>query len=97
MEPAGCSGNQANKEGMAMARRKPQKANVVDGVDFSYLGSKEESAEERTVESRRRLRDMLTNQIEEFLSKGGTIETVPSNITANPPKKPESNYGNRPI
>lgn len=80
-----------------MARIKPQKANVVDGVDFSYLGSKEESAEERTVESRRRLREMLTSQIEEFLNKGGTIETVPSNITANPPKKPESNYGNRPI
>ena len=80
-----------------MARKKPQKSDVVDGVDFSYLGSKEELAEERTVESRRRLREMLANQIEEFLSKGGTIETVPSDIVTNPPKRPESNYGSRPI
>lgn len=80
-----------------MARKKPQKADVVDGVDFSYLGSKEELAEERTVESRRRLREMLASQIEEFLSKGGTIETVPSDIVTSPPKRPESNYGNRPI
>lgn len=81
-----------------MARKKPRKADVAtDGVDFSYLGSKEESAEERTVESRRRLREMLASQIEEFLSKGGTIETVPSDIVTSPPKRPESNYGNRPI
>ena len=80
-----------------MARKKPQTANNTDNVDFSYLGSKEESADERTVESRRRLREMLTSQVEEFLNKGGKIEAVPSNITANPPKKPESNYGNRPI
>lgn len=80
-----------------MARKKPQTANSTDSVDFSYLGSKEESADERTVESRRRLREMLTSQIEEFLKKGGKIEAIPSNITATPPKKPESNYGNRPI
>ena len=80
-----------------MARKKPQKSDVVDGVDFSYLGSKEELAEERTVESRRRLREMLADQIEEFLSKGGTIETVPSDIVTNPPKRPESNYGSCPI
>ena len=82
-----------------MARKKPtRKAKTgKEGPDFSYLGSKEESPDERTVESRRRLRDMLNTQIEEFLANGGQIEEVPSNVTADPPKKPESNYGNRPI
>ncbi len=83
-----------------MARKKPTrkaKAGTEEGPDFSYLGSKDESPDERTVESRRRLREMLTTQVEEFLAKGGKIQKIPSNVTADPPKKPESNYGNRPI
>ncbi len=81
-----------------MARKKPtKKAKAGEGPDFSYLGSKDESPDERTVESRRRLREMMDTQIEEYLAKGGTIEEVPSNVISDPPKKPESNYGNRPI
>ena len=82
-----------------MARKKPvKKAKAGDnGPDFSYLGSKDESPDERTVESRKRLRELMDIQIEEFLSKGGQIEEVPSNVVSDPPKKPESNYGNRPI
>ena len=83
-----------------MARKKPTrkaKAGSGEGPDFSYLGSKEESPDERTVESRKRLRELMSAQIEEYLAKGGKIEEVPSNVTADPPKKPESNYGNRPI
>lgn len=98
MEPAWMFWQPSQKEDMAMARKKPQNPETSkEDVDFSYLGSKAESADERTVESRRRLREMLTSQIDEFLEKGGKIEAVPSNITANPPKKPEANYGNRPI
>lgn len=81
-----------------MARKKPKNDTIdKNDVDFSYLGSKAESADERTVESRRRLREMLTSQIDDFLDNGGKIETIPSNITAKPPKKPDANYGNRPI
>ena len=80
-----------------MARRKPKKAAGFDGIDISYLGSRDEPAEERTVESRKKLRASMEAQIEEFLKNGGEIEEVPSNITADPPKKPSSEYGNRPI
>ncbi len=80
-----------------MARRKPRKADTGAGSQFAFLGSKEESADERTVESRRRLREMMDSQVEEFLAKGGKIEEVPSNVTADPPRKPASDYGNRPI
>lgn len=81
-----------------MARRKPKKADAgFDGIDISFLGSRDEPAEERTVESRKKLRASMEAQIEEFLKKGGEIEEVPSNITADPPKKPSSEYGNRPI
>ncbi|WP_330924476.1 hypothetical protein [Candidatus Sororendozoicomonas aggregata] len=80
-----------------MARRKPTKATGFDGVDIGYLGSRDEPAEERTVESRKKLRQSLNNQIEEFLKNGGKIEEVPTNVTADPPKKPNGDYGNRPI
>ncbi len=81
-----------------MARRKPRKAAAgFDGIDISFLGSRDEPAEERTVESRKKLRASLDSQIEAFLKKGGEIEEVESNVTADPPKKPSGEYGNRPI
>lgn len=80
-----------------MARKKPTRKTGSEGPDFSYLGSRDESPDERTVESRKRLRAVMDKQIEEYLAKGGEIEQVPSNIISDPPKKPASNYGNRPI
>ncbi len=80
-----------------MARKKPTRKPGSNGPDFSYLGSRDEPPEERTVESRKRLRETMDKQIEDYLAKGGTIEQVPSNVVSSPPQKPESNYGNRPI
>ena len=81
-----------------MARKKPGKAAAgFDGADIGFLGSRDEPAEERTVESRKKLRASLDAQVEEFLKKGGKIEEVPSNLSNDPPKKPSGEYGNRPI
>ena len=81
-----------------MARRAPKKAAAgFDGVDIGFLGSRDEPADQRTVESRKKLRESLNAQIEEFLAQGGEIEEVPSNVTSDPPKKPSGEYGNRPI
>ena len=81
-----------------MARRTPKKAVAgFDGVDIGFLGSRDEPADQRTVESRKKLRESLNAQIEAFLERGGEIEEVPSNVTADPPKKPSGEYGNRPI
>ena len=82
-----------------MARKTPKKAAAgFDGVDIGFLGSREEPADQRTVESRKKLRDSLSEQIEAFLDSGGEIEEVPSNITADPPQKPsDGEYKNRPL
>ena len=78
-----------------MARSKTKKGLLAE-PEFSFLGSKDEIAQERTVESRKRLREVMDNQVEEFLKRGGKIEVVTSdtNITAN---KQTANYGSRPI
>ncbi len=44
---------------------------------------------------RERLR--LQNEVEAFLASGGQIRHIPANVRADPPKKPESNYGGQPI
>ena len=69
----------------------------VDAVDLSFIGSKEESAETRTVASRERVRSQLDSEIEAFLTQGGKIDNVAPNVMGDPPRKPESNYGSRPI
>jgi len=51
----------------------------------------------RTVEARSGIRTQLEEDIQKFLSQGGRVDEVGANISADPPKKPESNYGSRPI
>jgi translation initiation factor 1 (eIF-1/SUI1) len=59
------------------------------------------SASEITVDNslaaKNREREELAKQIEEFLARGGTINEVDSNVCSDPPQKPSSNYGSRPI
>lgn len=56
-----------------------------------------QEAEERTVASRQAMRDEMDRQVAEFLARGGQIQQVDPNVTADPPRKPESDYGSRPI
>lgn len=66
-------------------------------IDLGFIGSKEEVAETRSVTSRIRLRSQLGSDIERFLAQGGAINKIAADVTADPPKKPESNYGSRAI
>lgn len=43
------------------------------------------------------LRVQLENDIDSFLQAGGSVTVVEPNVMADPPKKPESKYGSRPI
>lgn len=59
--------------------------------------SHEEIPEERTVASRQKQRDEMAKEIEAFLARGGKINHVEPNVTADPPRKPDNDYGSRPI
>ena len=69
----------------------------VEVLEKDYFGTKDDHAEHRTISSRERLRGQLNNEVEEFLNKGGTISEIDAHVTADPPKKPGSNYGSHPI
>lgn len=56
-----------------------------------------EALEDFSIASRQKARDELEAQIAAFLARGGKINEVEPNVTADPPKKPTPDYGGRPI
>jgi len=50
-----------------------------------------------SLEAKQRERDLLAQQMEEFLARGGQVQQIDNNALADPPKKPEGKYGSRPI
>jgi hypothetical protein len=62
-----------------------------------YHSHSEDMPNSATIAERKRQRDEVASEIEAFLAQGGGITSVEANLRADPPKKPESNYGSRPI
>ncbi len=66
-------------------------AQVDEAATIAAVASAAEVAE------RERIRERLQDDVEAFLARGGKIEDVPNVYRADPPKKPQSNYGSRSI
>ena len=49
--------------------------------------------EEHAERLRAAARDQLAADVEAFLAGGGKIETIPRDLRADPPRKPQNNYG----
>lgn len=56
-----------------------------------------DEAETLTVSSKEALRRQLEEEMERFLARGGKVQEIPPDVTADPPQKPTSNYGSKPI
>jgi len=48
---------------------------------------------QHSISAREPERRSLADDVERFLSQGGSIVDVPKDFRADPPKKPENNYG----
>ncbi len=76
---------------------------ALDSDEVSYASPavakvvESEALEDFSIASRQKARDELEAQIAAFLERGGKINEVPANVTADPPKKPTPDYGGRPI
>lgn len=78
-------------------RKKHIEVDAVEFVEKDYIGSRDDRPEDRTVSSRARVRQEVSSQIAEFLARGGSINEVEPNVMADPPRKPSTAYGSRPI
>ncbi|WP_137886453.1 transcriptional regulator SutA [Pseudomonas sp. 2FE] len=72
-----------------------------DGERLVKSGKKAKAAvdieELPSIEAKQKERDALERAMQEFLSRGGKVQEVEPNVVADPPKKPDSKYGSRPI
>jgi hypothetical protein len=46
---------------------------------------------------RNTVRQQLNSDVAEFLSRGGNVSQIADNVRADPPRKPNMNYGSAPI
>ena len=72
-------------------------AEAAGGGESPAARSDLDDAETLTVSSKEALRRQLEEEMERFLARGGKIQEIPPDVTADPPQKPVSNYGSKPI
>lgn len=88
-----------------MASKNPNHLNLDEDIDndmeedveFTSAKVNDDTGELPTVASRARLRHEMNDAVAAFLANGGKINQIDSNLSALPPIKPMSEYGNRPI
>ena len=52
---------------------------------------------DRSISSREAERQELEDAMLTFLSSGGSVQKIEKDLRKDPPRRPESNYGSRPI
>lgn len=83
----------------------PEDAETEDSSDSETPASTSKAKKKReaepeelpSVEAKQRERDALERAMQEFLARGGKVQEIDANVVADPPKKPDSKYGSRPI
>ena len=73
--------------------KKPAEKVQLNSLDDGHLSY----SEKRTLSSRERIRNQLASDVDEFLALGGQIQEIETHVTGDPPTKPVSKYGGRPI
>lgn len=75
-------------------------ASVSEGGEEVTKEASTESADDALVssaEEKEKQRLAMAAEVEAFLSRGGKIQEVGVNVMADPPRKPQTSYGSRPI
>ncbi|GBL58745.1 transcriptional regulator SutA [Pseudomonas citronellolis] len=95
------SGDEDDGEELAAADDGDAEGEADEAPASSGGGKKAKAAVEEeelpSVEAKQKERDALAKAMEDFLSRGGKVQEIEPNVVADPPKKPDSKYGSRPI
>lgn len=76
-----------------MYESQPESSATSNSGDFQQY----DDGRDRSISSKEAARRQLEEDMKKFLGEGGAIQAVEPNLRADPPRKPESNYGSRPI
>ena len=66
-------------------------------TESETIFDKDDNESLRTLNARKAIRDQLEDDMEAFLAAGGRVQEIDVNVMADPPTKPVSKYGGRPI
>jgi len=94
---AGFSGNTGSGGGSSAGSGSSGGSGGGGGGSGAAAKDKDDGADARTVAGRQKVREKLAKDVESFLAKGGRIQEIDANTTADPPVRPTSEYGSRPI
>ncbi|MCR8922520.1 hypothetical protein NO559_07030 [Dasania sp. GY-MA-18] len=85
------------KQSPSMSKKPAVHRAVEDALDMSSIKQVDESPESHTVAAKEQVRDQIDDAVARFLAQGGKVQQIEPHVTAAPPKKPLSRYGDRPI
>ncbi|WP_191968503.1 hypothetical protein [Cellvibrio sp. KY-GH-1] len=97
LEDTGVEGEEEDAEDDLEASGDSDDASYSGGSSSSSKAAESEALEDFSIASRQKVRDEIEDQVAAFLARGGKINEVAPNVTADPPKKPTPDYGGRPI
>lgn len=69
----------------------------IGGSESAPAAAASVMTESASAAEKRRLREQLEADMEAFLKRGGQVQTVAENVRADPPRKPDIQYGSAPI
>ena len=72
-------------------------ANASSDEDANDESSHDDAVVSTSSAARDEMRKSMEDDVAAFLARGGQIQKIDDNVMADPPRKPQTNYGSRPI
>lgn len=91
------SGFESDNDDFEMESEASFESANVTADEFEQARSGYDDGRDRSPSCREAARKQLQEEMKRFLSQGGAVAVVPAHVKADPPRKPVSNYGSRPI
>ncbi|WLQ12257.1 hypothetical protein O5O45_21260 [Hahella aquimaris] len=70
---------------------------AADSDDEGAAVKQAANSESQSLAIKNKIREQLQSDIEAFLQRGGQVQTIANDVRADPPRKPDMQYGSNPI
>ena len=74
-----------------------EQSGAIAAKPVSRAAARSESPEAHSIEARDKVRKSLAADVEAFLARGGSIQTISEDQRTETPKKPDSSFGRRSV